>query len=427
MKRPPVAWSRTVARLGQDGLMTECIGQHGVTDPFARDAMDQGRHHGEGLRGSARGVLEMSVRWSFIQTESNTSCSPIRAQAASSVGQSTACGEVLIPIAMRRAAVMPALPGEWPSSALERRRHPPAGRDRPLRRGRHEGGVLRHDAARVARLWRRPARAPRGELGVVHEDIEPARGDVDLDLVAFLDERSARRGRPRARRGRSSGRACRRRTGRRSGAPPNRPAPRRRAPRVTLSISCIPGPPTDPRSGSRRRRPAGSGAPSRPRSRRSRSRTPGPGRGATAVRGRRASRRSRPARSEPRRMASPPVGLSGVSIGTTTFWPGVSTAAAATSASVRPSTFFSSPWSRSRFRSSRMTSDDAAGVVQVRRGVAAAGVQVGDDRRAAAIAPNSSMSSAIPNSWAIARRCRTPFVERRSRPRRRWRCRARRG
>ena len=44
----------------------------------------------------------MSVRWSFIQTDSKTSCSPMRAQIASSVAQSTACGEVLIPIAMRR-------------------------------------------------------------------------------------------------------------------------------------------------------------------------------------------------------------------------------------------------------------------------------------------------------------------------------------
>jgi hypothetical protein len=28
-----------------------------------------------------------------------------------------------------------------------------------------------------------------------------------------------------------------------------------------------------------------------------------------------------------------------------------------------------------------------------------------------AMVPKSSMSSGIPNSWAIARRCRTPFVE----------------
>ena len=43
----------------------------------------------------------MSVRWSFIQTDSNTSCSPMRAHVASSVAQSTACGEVLIPMERR--------------------------------------------------------------------------------------------------------------------------------------------------------------------------------------------------------------------------------------------------------------------------------------------------------------------------------------
>ena len=48
-------------------------------------------------------------------------------------------------------------------------------------------------------------------------------------------------------------------------------------------------------------------------------------------------------RDEPRRMARPPVGLIGVSMGTTTFCPGVSSVAAATSAIVRPSTVGPSP------------------------------------------------------------------------------------
>ena len=61
--------------------------------------------------------------------------------------------------------------------------------------------------------------------------------------------------------------------------------------------------------------------------------------------------------------------------------PRVSTASAAIFAIVRPSTFFSSPWSRSRLRSSRMTRRDAARVVQVRGVVPPARRQVRDDRR----------------------------------------------
>ena len=56
-------------------------------------------------------------------------------------------------------------------------------------------------------------------------------------------------------------------------------------------------------------------------------------------------------------MASPPFGLSGVSSGTTTAWPGVSTTSAAICAIVRPSTVGASPWSSpGRLSSSRMTS-----------------------------------------------------------------------
>ena len=79
---------------------------------------------------------------------------------------------------------------------------------------------------------------------------------------------------------------------------------------------------------------------------------------------------------------------------------------------VRPSTVGSSPWRRSRLSSSRMTSADPAGVVHVGRGVAAARPHVGDDRRPVGDRRRTRRcSSGIPNSWAIASRWRTPFVE----------------
>src|SRR5438876_817761 len=98
-------------------------------------------------------------------------------------------------------------------------------------------------------------------------------------------------------------------------------------------------------------------------------------------------------------------------MGTTTSWPGVSRTAAAICAIVRPSTVVESPCRRSRLSSSRMTSATPPASYMsaaVNRPPGAMSATIGVR---SAISPNSSMSSEIPNSWAIARRWRTPLVE----------------
>ena len=91
--------------------------------------------------------------------------------------------------------------------------------------------------------------------------------------------------------------------------------------------------------------------------------------------------------------------------------PSVSTASAAISAIVRPSTVGAVPSSRSRFSSSRMTARRRrrrTGPTRRSGRRASCRRRSGSGRRSR---PNSSMSSGIPNSWAIASRWRTPFVE----------------
>ncbi len=106
MKRPFVAWSITVAALA----MT--LGCRNVADSTAWPTHLPGTWWisaaiavSASQDGPARS-RPMSVRWSFIQTDSKTSCSPMRAHVASRVAQSTACGEVLIPMERRRASVI---------------------------------------------------------------------------------------------------------------------------------------------------------------------------------------------------------------------------------------------------------------------------------------------------------------------------------
>ena len=116
--------------LRQHDRMAERVRQHAMAEPFAGDVMGQRGHRGERSQLRPPRSTAALVMWSFIQTDSNTSCSPIRAQAASRVGQSTSCGEVLMPIEMR------------PSSALQQRLRPHAGGHRTLRRGLDQCGVL---------------------------------------------------------------------------------------------------------------------------------------------------------------------------------------------------------------------------------------------------------------------------------------------
>ena len=116
------------------------------------------------------------------------------------------------------------------SSTREVGRHPRAGRDRALRRRADERRVLGHDPGPVAGRRRRPALEPSGDLVGRDVEVERLAVDVDDDRVALLDDRDrAAERRLRARRGRSSGRGSRPRTGRRSAARPNRRGPRRRA------------------------------------------------------------------------------------------------------------------------------------------------------------------------------------------------------
>ena len=115
--------------------------------------------------------------------------------------------------------------------------------------------------------------------------------------------------------------------------------------------------------------------------------------------------------SDPRRIVSPPTGLIGRSMGTTTSCPIVSCVAAAISAIERPSTVRASPWRRSRFSSSRITRPTPPASymsVAVKRPPGCMSATIGVR---SAISPNSSISSGIPNSWAMARRWRTALVE----------------
>ena len=80
-------------------------------------------------------------------------------------------------------------------------------------------------------------------------------------------------------------------------------------------------------------------------------------------------------------MARPPFGLSGVSIGTTTFWPGVSTTSAAICGD-RPAVDGRLVAVEQARALEQLAHDqrDAAGLVHVERGVAAARPHVGDER-----------------------------------------------
>src|SRR5450759_431318 len=114
--------------------------------------------------------------------------------------------------------------------------------------------------------------------------------------------------------------------------------------------------------------------------------------------------------SEPRRIASPPVFLSGRVMSRTTCCPGVSRASAASSRSERPVTVTAclrKPASLSRFAMRREPpARERSGAVNRPPGFRStkSGVR-------AEIASKSSRTSGTPASRAIARRCRTAFVE----------------
>ena len=59
---------------------------------------------------------------------------------------------------------------------------------RSAARGRYQLHVLGQHASRVARRWRRPFRATRGDLGVV--DVELDQPPVRIDQADYMDRRS---------------------------------------------------------------------------------------------------------------------------------------------------------------------------------------------------------------------------------------------
>src|SRR5436305_7519096 len=73
-----------------------------------------------------------------------------------------------------------------PSGTLARSLHV---RDRAALGALRELGVLREDAARVARVGQLPVRLASSELAGVDQEIERVGGGVDHDAVAVLDER----------------------------------------------------------------------------------------------------------------------------------------------------------------------------------------------------------------------------------------------
>src|SRR3954447_5100253 len=171
-KRPPVAWSSTVADFARS---TGCRNVFESTawptrtpgtwwTSVARSEMASS--DGPGTSGS------MSVRWSFIHAPSQPPCWPASSQVASSVAQSTRWGEVLNEI--RRATALADVAGAGREGPTER---VPVG-DGALGGGGHERGVLRHHARRVVRRGRRPAGPPLGEDRFVDLEVELLRVDV---------------------------------------------------------------------------------------------------------------------------------------------------------------------------------------------------------------------------------------------------------
>ena len=103
--------------------------------------------------------------------------------------------------------------------------------------------------------------------------------------------------------------------------------------------------------------------------------------------------------------------MSGVSIGTTTGWPGVSTTWSAISPIVRPSTLRAPACTRSRLRSSRATSaTPPASKMSVATNLPP-GLRLATIGVRAAISSNSSIENGMSSSRAIASRCSTPFVD----------------
>ncbi len=82
-------------------------------------------------------------------------------------------------------------------------------------------------------------------------------------------------------------------------------------------------------------------------------------------------------------MTRPPVGLSGEATGRITSWPGVSTAASASSPIVRPLTVHGVGVQHARLLQARRDQARAAGAVQIDRDEAAAGFQVREQRHLA--------------------------------------------
>src|SRR3989449_134201 len=113
----------------------------------------------------------------------------------------------------------------------------------------------------------------------------------------------------------------------------------------------------------------------------------------------------------PRSTASPPVSFSGRSTGPTTSWPGVAVAAAAISASVRPSTFTADPSASPASTSSRATRATPPARWRSVATKRPPGLRSATTGVRVAISSKSSSSSGMSSSRAIASRWRTALVE----------------
>ena len=105
------------------------------------------------------------------------------------------------------------------------------------------------------------------------------------------------------------------------------------------------------------------------------------------------------------------MGLSGDFTGRTTSWPGVSTAAAASSPIVRPVTVIASACSTPASLQALRDQPRAARAVQIGGDEASAGLEIGKERHAGADAIEIVELSATPASRAIASRCSTALVD----------------
>ena len=213
MNRPPVTWSRSVAALART------TGWRNVFDSTPWPSHVPGHAVGERGRaavsdsqlGPPRSSVG-SVMWSFSQADvEDVVLADPRPRRVERRPVDVLRRGLEADRDAGRGSPRSRSPASAGAPSAARSSPPPRDADADERR------VLGHDAAGVARRPAASSALDAGERLVGrHVEVERLAVDVDDDLVALLDERrSVRRAPPPARCGRSSGRGCRRRSGRR--------------------------------------------------------------------------------------------------------------------------------------------------------------------------------------------------------------------